>query len=164
MKKLTLSPSTTYLYRHKPSASTHFQMTKEKREKITLQCNAGWTCKNRLSRDFWVIACSSTKTKTKTKAFVCSSMFWNKPVTKEPIILCNIILRAWFIRHRHYLEQTKTFVLNFVFVFVLTHEQTISPCKPWLMRNRKWLIFVNAMRTENWICGKKHASHGTRNA
>ena len=31
---------------------------------------------------------------------------------------CNVILRAWFVRHRHYLEQTKTFAL----VFVLAHE------------------------------------------
>ena len=44
----------------------------------------------------------------------------------ELIIMCNIILRAWFIRHRHYLEQTKTFVFSFVFVFVLAHEQAIS--------------------------------------
>ena len=31
------------------------------------------------------------------------------------------MLRAWFVRHRHCLEQTKTFV--FGFVFVLAHEQ-----------------------------------------
>ena len=33
-------------------------------------------------------------------------MFRNKP-----IILCNVILRAWFVRHRHYLERTKLLVL-----------------------------------------------------
>ena len=46
-------------------------------------------------------------------------------MTNEPIIICNVILRAWFVPHRHYLEQTKTFVLGFVFVFVLAHEQAI---------------------------------------
>ena len=35
---------------------------------------------------------------------------------------CNVILRAWFIRHKHNLERTKTFTLGFVFVFVLAHE------------------------------------------
>jgi len=77
-----------------------------------------------------LIACSSTKTKTKTKAktkaFVCSCMFWNKPVTNKPTILCNIILRTWFVCHRHYLEGTKTFLLGFIFVFVLAHEQAIN--------------------------------------
>ena len=77
-----------------------------------------------------LIACSSTKTKTKmktkTKAFVRSCMFCNKPVTNEPIILCYVILRAWFVRNRHYLERTKTFVPGSIFVFVLTHEQVIS--------------------------------------
>ena len=56
--------------------------------------------------------------------FVC--MFWNKPETNEPINLCNVILRAWFVCHRHYLERTKTFVLGFVFVFVLAHEQAVG--------------------------------------
>ena len=90
---------------------------------------------------FQLIACSSTKTKTKsiteTKAFVRSCMFWNKPVTNEPIILCNVILRAWFVRHRHYLERTKTFVLGFVFVFGLAHEQAISlqcRCQMWRIK------------------------------
>ena len=41
-------------------------------------------------------------------------------MTNEPIILCNVILRAWFVRHRHNLERTKTFV------FVLANEQAIS--------------------------------------
>ena len=41
-------------------------------------------------------------------------------------IICNVILRACFIHHRHYLEQTKVFVLGFVFVFVLAHEQAIT--------------------------------------
>ena len=63
--------------------------------------------------------------KMKTKVFVHSCMFWNKPVTNEPIILCYVILRAWFVCHRHYLERTKTFVLGFVFIFVLTHGQAI---------------------------------------
>ena len=57
-----------------------------------------------------IIACSSTKTKKKkkSKAFVRSCMFWYKPVTNELIILCNVILRAWLVRHRHYLKQMKT--------------------------------------------------------
>ena len=46
-------------------------------------------------------------------------------MTNEPLNLCNAILRAWFVHHRHYLERTKTFVLGFVFVFVLAHEQAI---------------------------------------
>ena len=29
------------------------------------------------------------------------SMFWNKPVTNEPIIICSVILSSWFVRHRH---------------------------------------------------------------
>ena len=75
-----------------------------------------------------LIACSSpkTKTKTKTKAFVRSCMFWKKPVTNELIILFYVLLRAWFVRQRHYLERTKTFILGFVFFFVLAHEQAIS--------------------------------------
>ena len=94
---------------------------------------------------FSLVAYSSTKTKTntntKTKAFVCSCMFWNKPVTKEPIILCNVTLRAWLVRHRHYPEQTKTFVPSFVFVFVLAHEQAIATTnkKCWkICRNGPW--------------------------
>ena len=79
-----------------------------------------WPARSRL------IACSSTKTKTKTKVFVRSCMFWNKPLMNEPIkyVLCYVILRAWFVRHRHYLERTKTFVFGFVFVFA--HKQVIS--------------------------------------
>ena len=38
-------------------------------------------------------------------------------MTNKPIIICNVILRAWFVR----LEQTKALV----FVFVLAHEQAI---------------------------------------
>ena len=71
--------------------------------------------------------------KTKTKAFVCSCIFWNKPVTNKPIILCNVILRAWFVCHRHYLERTKTFVFVLVFVFVLAHEQAISKVVKWFL-------------------------------
>ena len=33
---------------------------------------------------------------------------------------------AWFVRHRLYPEQTKTFVFGFVSVFVLAHEQHIN--------------------------------------
>ena len=47
-------------------------------------------------------------------------------MTNKPINICNIILSTWFVRHRYYQEQTKTFVLGFVFVFVLAHEQAIS--------------------------------------
>ena len=47
-------------------------------------------------------------------------------MTNEPIIICNVILRAWFVRHRHYLERMKTFVLGFVLVFVLADDQAIS--------------------------------------
>ena len=37
------------------------------------------------------------------------------------------MLRAWLVRHWHSLEQTKTFVLGFV--FVLAHEQvTTTKC------------------------------------
>ena len=45
-------------------------------------------------------------------------------MTNKPINICDAILRAWFVRHRHYLERTKTF--GFCFVFVLAHEQAIS--------------------------------------
>ena len=45
--------------------------------------------------------------------------------TNEPIIQCNVILRAWFNRHLHYLVWKKTFVLGFVFVFVLAHALDI---------------------------------------
>ena len=47
-------------------------------------------------------------------------------MTNEPIILCNVILRAWFVSHRYYLEQTKTFVPGFVFGLVLAHEKAIT--------------------------------------
>ena len=55
--------------------------------------------------------------------------FWNLCVTKEPIFQCIIILRPWFVRHRFYSEQTKTFVFGFVFIFVLAHEQPIITMK-----------------------------------
>ena len=50
---------------------------------------------------------------------------WNLCVTNEQILQCIIVLKAWFVRHRLYPERTKTFVLGFVFVFVLAHEQPI---------------------------------------
>ena len=49
--------------------------------------------------------------------------FWKVCMTNAPILQCIIVLRAWFVRHRLYPEQTKTFVFGFVFVFVLAHEQ-----------------------------------------
>ena len=85
-------------------------------------CNKYFTiyliaCLNEVRNSLSFTACSSTKTKmktkTKTKAFVCSCMFWNKPVTNKPTILCNVILRAWFVRHRHYLGPTKDFCFRF---------------------------------------------------
>ena len=48
-------------------------------------------------------------------------------MTNEPIIICNAILRAWFVRHRNYLERTKTFVLGFVFVLAYRQIKFISP-------------------------------------
>ena len=47
-------------------------------------------------------------------------------MTNEPILLCSIVLRAWFVRHRLNPERTKTFVFKFVFVSVLAHEQPIN--------------------------------------
>ena len=38
----------------------------------------------------------------------------------EPMILCNVILRAWFVRHRHYLETNETFRSRFRFRLRLT--------------------------------------------
>ena len=38
---------------------------------------------------------------------------------------CNT-LGAWFVRHRHNIEQTKTFVFGFIFAFLLAHKQAIS--------------------------------------
>ena len=55
-------------------------------------------------------------------------LFWNLCVTNEQILQCIIVIKAWFVRHRLYPERTKTFVLGFVFVFVLAHEQPISAC------------------------------------
>ena len=40
--------------------------------------------------------------------------FWNLCVTDESIFQCIIVLRAWFVRHRFYPEQTKTFVFIWV--------------------------------------------------
>ena len=51
--------------------------------------------------------------------------FCIKPVTNEPILQCIILLKARFVRHRLYPERTKIFVLGFVFVFVLAHEQPL---------------------------------------
>ena len=52
-------------------------------------------------------------------------------MTKEPILQCITVLstEARFVRHRIYPVRTKTFVLEFffVFVFVLVHEQPIRP-------------------------------------
>ena len=56
----------------------------------------------------------------------CVRSFWNLCVTNEQILQCIIVLKAWFVRHRLYPERTKTFVLGFVFVFVLAHEQPIG--------------------------------------
>ena len=44
----------------------------------------------------------------------------------ESLIICDVILRPGFVRHRH-LERTKTFVLGFVFVFVLAHWLLVHP-------------------------------------
>ena len=35
-------------------------------------------------------------TKAKTKVLICSCIFWNRPVTNKPIILCGVILRQAF--------------------------------------------------------------------
>ena len=48
-------------------------------------------------------------------------------MTNEPI--CNVIIRAWFVRHCHFLERAKTFVLGLV--FVLAHEQAIRMGTNW---------------------------------
>ena len=53
--------------------------------------------------------------------------FWNLCVTNEQNLQCIILLKAWFVRPRLYPERTKNFVLGFVFVFVLAHEQPIRP-------------------------------------
>ena len=55
--------------------------------------------------------------------------FWNLSMMNEPILQCIIVLRAWFVHHRLYPEQTKTLVFGFVFVFVLAHEQPIKTKK-----------------------------------
>ena len=52
--------------------------------------------------------------------------FWNLCITNETILKCIIELRAWFVRHRLYPGQMKTFVFGLVLVFVLAHEQPIS--------------------------------------
>ena len=54
----------------------------------------------------------------------CVRSLRNLCVTNEQILQCIIVLRAWFVRHRLYPEQTKTFV--FGFIFVLAHEQPIT--------------------------------------
>ena len=98
---------------------------------------------------FWIDGpyCSFTKTKTKikTKAFIRSCMFWNKPLTDEPMIVCKIILRAWFIRHRHYLEQKKTFELGFVFVFVLAREQAMETATSFLQETLEALTGLSTL-------------------
>ena len=43
------------------------------------------------------------------------------------------ILGAWFVRHGHYLELTKTFVLGIIFISVLAHEQAITVIDPALL-------------------------------
>ena len=45
----------------------------------------------------------------------------------------NVILRAWFVRHRYYLERMITFGFVFVFAFVLAHEQAISKVVKWFL-------------------------------
>ena len=52
--------------------------------------------------------------------------FWSYCETNEPGFQYYTILKNWFVRHRLYLERTKTFVFGFVFVFVLAHEQPIN--------------------------------------
>ena len=56
---------------------------------------------------------------------------------------------AWFVCHRHYVERTKTFVLGFVFVLVLAHEQAkghyiTSPGdlrREWTMEDKNVLLY-----------------------
>ena len=48
-------------------------------------------------------------------------------MTNEPIIICNVILRAWSVCHRHYLERMKTFLFGFVFVR-LSHKTNGTFC------------------------------------
>ena len=44
----------------------------------------------------------------------------------KPIIACNVILGAWFVHRRHYLDLERTKTFGVVFVFVLAHEKAIS--------------------------------------
>ena len=80
------------------------------------------------SRNFaLVIACSCAKTKTETKikAFVRFGGLYDEQT--DPSMYHST--EAWFVRHRLYPEQTKTFVFGFVFIFVLAHEQPIITMK-----------------------------------
>ena len=75
------------------------------------------------------LACSFSKTKTKTKTknqSLRSFLHILKQTCDKKTN--NSILRytKGFVRHRHNLERTKTFVLGFVFVFILAHEQAVS--------------------------------------
>ena len=52
----------------------------------------------------------------------------NKPI----IVICNVILRAWFVSSQASSRTNKNFHSQFGFVFILAHEQAI----PWT--NRIW--------------------------
>ena len=55
----------------------------------------------------------------------CFHLFWIKPVTNEPGLSTYDTLKDRFVRHTLAQEQTKALV--FIFVFVLAHEQAITP-------------------------------------
>ena len=84
--------------------------------------------------------------------------FWDLCMTNEPILQYIIVLRAWFVRHRLYPEQTKAFVFGFVFVFDLAHEQPIKTQRLWTFaafraRLRQTIPYVGNSSRANQITG-----------
>ena len=87
-------------------------------------------------------------------------LFWSKCMTNEPILLCSIVLRAWFVRHRLNPERMKTFV--FGFVSVLAHEPPINqmlfqvPYEQLVLHPRQWMEKILSFLDLPWTEAVMH--------
>ena len=84
-------------------------------------------------------------------------LLWNLGVTNEPMLQCILILilRAWFVSHRLFPEQTKTFAFVFVLVFVLAHDCGHWTPATWLMQdyhtNKNICVSLNLIRLHTFL-------------
>ena len=80
---------------------------------------------------------------------ICSK---NKSVTNEPMFQCDVILGAWFVCHRYYLERTKNFVLGFV-SWHMNREKTWVECFIFLLSWRVSVYVTNVLtKVQKFFC------------